>query len=96
MENDRYHKIINYVCQYNNISNEELVDILKHKECRYMLFLLLRRYGCDDKELLKELLKIENKRKLSETYRKAEEKFFVNRAFRDKYLEMEKNAQKII
>lgn len=93
---DKYFKIISKICEVNHISNEELVEILKKRESKYLLVLFLKKYNCCSEEELKELLNVRTKRSINYNYEKAEEKFLINRNFRDKYLEIEKKIDEII
>lgn len=93
---ERYNIIIELICSYKGISKEKLGIILKDKECKYLLFLLLEKYKCSDIEKIKEDLNILNKKALRYNVKKAEEKFFINREFRERYFELEKMAKKII
>ena len=62
---ERYLTIIKFLCERNNISESEIVKILEDRECRYLLFLLLKKHGCDDKNKLKNLLPVTNTRMLT-------------------------------
>jgi hypothetical protein len=73
---------------------EELSKILKDRECKYLLFLLLKKYKCGDAEVLHRDFSIESKKTISYGLKKAEEKFFINKEFRDMYFELEKEIKK--
>lgn len=94
--NERYLTIINFLCERNNISEDQIVKILEDRECRYLLFLLLKKYGCDDKNKLKNLLPDTNNRMLTYNFRKAEEKLLVNSSLREKYFELERRLKEMI
>lgn len=94
--NERYLTIIKFLCERNNISESEIVKILEDRECRYLLFLLLKKYGCDDKNKLKNLLPDTNNRMLTYNFRKAEEKLLVNSSLREKYFELESRLKEMM
>ncbi|WP_027632628.1 hypothetical protein [Clostridium hydrogeniformans] len=93
---DKYLTIINFLCKYNDIDEEEIFKILKDKECRYLLFLLLKKYDCDDKKTLNEFFPERSKRGFTYDFKKAEEKFLVNRDLRKKYFELETRLREMI
>ncbi|MDP4177267.1 MAG: ribose-5-phosphate isomerase [Bacillota bacterium] len=90
-----YKKIINVLCDIMKIKNEELFKILEDKECKYLLLLLLKKYRCADSDVMKKDFDRLNKRVLSYNLKKAEEKFFVNRNFRELYFEVENSIEEI-
>ena len=94
--NERYLTIIKFLWERNNISESEIVKILEDRECRYLLFLLLKKYGCDDKNKLKNLLPDTNNRMLTYNFRKAEEKLLVNSSLREKYFELESRLKEMM
>ncbi|NLM36212.1 MAG: ribose-5-phosphate isomerase [Clostridiales bacterium] len=93
---NKYETIINVICKYKGISKTQLGNILKDKECKYLLLLLLENYKCMDLKQIEEDFKISSKRSIRYNVKKAEEKFFINRSFREKYLELEEIAKQII
>ena len=95
MEN-KYDKILSVICDYKGITREELICVLKDKNYKYLLLLFLKKYKCFDLAKLKEDFSIENKKSIKYSCKKAEEKFFVNREFRELYFEMEEMISKII
>ena len=86
---DKYETILEVMCKTKGISREELFEILKDKECKYLLFLLLKKYRCADMDKLTKDFLIASKKSVNYNFRKAEERFFVNKQFRDLYFEME-------
>jgi hypothetical protein len=93
---DRYTKIIDFICVYKNISRIELFKLLRYKESKYLLLLLLKEYKCAD---INRMCKEFNSRKpttIKNSFKKAEEKFFVNKEFREMYYEVEEMIKKII
>ena len=92
---NKYEKILNVLCDCKGINREEFLNILKDKEYKYLLFLFLKKYKCVDLDKLKKDFKIESKKSINYNCKKAEEKFFVNREFRELYFEMEEIISKI-
>jgi hypothetical protein len=88
-KDDKYIKILETICTIKGISREQLFQILKDRESRYLLFLLLKKYKCTDIEVLSRDFSIESKKSISYNLKKAEEKFFINKEFRDMYFEAE-------
>ncbi|MDP4143462.1 MAG: ribose-5-phosphate isomerase [Bacillota bacterium] len=93
---DKYKKIIEFICDYKGIGKEELFKILNDKDCKSMLFLFLKKYKCMNIDRLSIDLTIKNKTNLNYGYRKAQERFFVNKEFREMYFEMEDELRKLI
>lgn len=93
---DKYAKILEVICEMKGINKEELVKILKDRECKYLLFLLLKKYKCADIEILYKDFSIESKKSVSYNLKKAEEKFFINKEFRDMCFEAEDIINKTI
>lgn len=91
-----YSIVIDNICRINNIDKSEILDMLKKRENKYLLLLMLRKYNMFDKDIIKKLLQVETNRGINYNLRKAEEKFFINREFREKYIEIDKNIEKII
>lgn len=94
-KNTKYEKIIELLCEYKGIKREELIRILEDEECKYLLFLLLKKYNCMDISNLTKDFDINNKRKLNNNVKKAQEKFLLNRRIREMYFEAETIIEKI-
>ncbi|MCT8975786.1 ribose-5-phosphate isomerase [Clostridium sp. CX1] len=92
---ERYEKIINLLCEYKGVKREELLEILKDQNCKYLFFLLIKRYGCDDMGILKRDFPSVNKNKINNNLKKAEEKLLLNRKIRDMYFEAEDLIEKV-
>jgi predicted transcriptional regulator len=92
----KYEMIIDIICNYKGIGKEQLSNILKDRECKYLLFLLLEKYKCVDVDNIRGDLNILSKKSIRYNVKKAEEKFFINRDFREKYFELEEMTKKII
>lgn len=93
-KDDKYEKIINIICEYKNINKEELFKVLADKECKYLMFLLLKKYRCTDMNRLSKDFSIESKKSINYNIRKAEERFLVNRDFREMFFEAEEIIKK--
>jgi hypothetical protein len=74
----------------------ELNVLLKQKECRYLILLLTSNYKCTCVERIIRDFNWKSQRSIKIGMKKAEEKFFINRDFREKYLELENILKKII
>ncbi|MBP1890651.1 hypothetical protein J2Z53_002260 [Clostridium moniliforme] len=93
---ERYFKIIEEICAFNNVSREEIIEMFKEKEIRYLFILFLKKYNCWSEENIKYLLKVKTSKSINYNYRKAEEKLLINKKFRDKYFEIEKKINSVI
>lgn len=93
---DQYLKIIGAICEIKEIPKDKLFKILKDRDSKFLLFLLLKKYRCEDVEKINEDFSINFKRAISYNLRKAEEKFFINKEFRELYFEVEKIIKKDI
>jgi len=93
---DKYDKVIEVLCRAKGINKEELFRLLKDKECKYMMFLLLKKYKCVDLEKLSKDFSIESKKTINYNFKKAEERFFVSKEFRDMYFDLEEIVEKSI
>lgn len=93
---DKYEKILKVICERKGIDERELFKILKDKEYKYLMFLLMKKYKCTDFDRLNQDFSIDSKKRITYNMKKAEEKFFVNKEFRDKYFETEEIINKII
>lgn len=92
----KYEKIVDLICSYKGIAKDQLCNILKDKEFKYLLLLLLENHKCMDLKQMEEDLRIYSKRSIRYGVKKAEEKFFINKSFREKYFELEEMAKQII
>jgi hypothetical protein len=93
---DKYSKIIEFICIYKHISRIELFKLLRHKESEYLLLLLLKKYKCVDIKRICEEFSKKNPTTIKNNFKKAEEKFYINREFREMYYEVEEMIKKII
>jgi hypothetical protein len=93
---DKYLRILQVICGIKGIDREELFRILKDRESKYLLFLLLKKYKCTDMDVLHRDFSIDSKKSINYNMKKAEEKFFINKDFRDMYFEAEGIIEKVI
>lgn len=93
---DRVTIVINVLASYLGIEIKEIDEILKKKENKYMFLLLLKNYKCLQKDKVKEILNIINDKSIKYNIDKAEEKFLVNKEFREMYFEIQEGINKII
>ncbi|MFU0824888.1 ribose-5-phosphate isomerase [Clostridium sp.] len=93
MEN--YEKVIEIICSMKGINRDELFKILQDKELKYLFFLLLKKYKCDDMNKINEDFSIDSRRIVNYNVKKAQEKFFINREFREAYFQAEKRIEEL-
>ncbi|WP_160678346.1 hypothetical protein [Clostridium sp. C8-1-8] len=93
---DRYYKIIELLCTYYDIDINQSKDFLRSRENKYMFLLLMKKYDCVRKEELMNILKAKSSRSINYNVKKAEEKFLINKEFRDKYLYVEEEIEKML
>jgi hypothetical protein len=86
---ENYQKIIDLLCKYKGLSRSELFKILKDQECKHLFYLLIKKYGCADLEMIQKDLPSVNKSKIKNNLKKAEEKLMLNRKIRNMYFEAE-------
>lgn len=93
---DKVSIIINILAVYLGVEVKEINNKLKKKENKYLLLLLLERYNCLNGENVKDLLEIISDKSMKYNIGKAQEKFLVNKRFREMYLEIQEGLNKII
>lgn len=93
---DKVSIIINILAVYLGVEVKEINNKLKKKENKYLLLLLLERYNCLNGENVKGLLEIISDKSMKYNIGKAQEKFLVNKKFREMYLEIQEGLNKII
>ncbi|MCH5139072.1 ribose-5-phosphate isomerase [Clostridiaceae bacterium UIB06] len=92
---EKYEKIINLLCKYKGLSREDLFKILKDQECKYLFYLLIKKYGCDDNMVrIQKDFPTVNKSRIKNNFKKAEEKLLLNRKIRNMYFEAEDLIEK--
>lgn len=82
-----YENIIDLLCKIKKIPKNEIFKILKDRNCKYLFFLLVKKYECMDLLKLKEDFNIKNKKSAVLNMRKACEKFLINNDFRQMFFE---------
>jgi hypothetical protein len=90
---DKYEKVINIICTMKGIEKEELYKILEDKECKYLLFLLLKKYKCDDMNKITRDFYIDNKRVVNYNIRRGQERFLINTDFRETCFKVEEKIK---
>lgn len=89
----KYIKILKNICNYYGIDEENFVELLKKRDNKYILLLILKNNHCLDKEKVKETFKLKTSKGISNSLRLAEEKLLINRIFRERYFELENNIE---
>lgn len=85
----RYEQILELLCNYKGIEKENFIEILKDNECRYLLFLLMKKYDCLNMENLKRDFSLHSKKVIINNLKTAEEKLLFNRRIREMFFEAE-------
>lgn len=91
MNNIKYLEILNYICNYYDMDESELLDLLKKKENRFMLLLILKKNNCLNIYDIMSKFGVKNKRTIEKNIENAEERLLVNNYFRKEYFEIEKD-----
>lgn len=92
----KYVKILESICSYYGIEKENFIELIKNRDNKYILLLILKNNNCLDKEKVKEILRLKNSKSINNSLRLAEEKLLVNRIFRERYFEIEDNIDKMM
>lgn len=93
---DRVAIVMNVLASYLGIEVKEMNEKLRKKENKYIFLLLLKNYKCLQKDKVKEVLDIISDKSIKYNVDKAEEKFLVNKEFRERYFEIQEGLNKII
>ncbi|KZL90067.1 ribose-5-phosphate isomerase [Clostridium magnum] len=92
---EKYEKIIGLLCKYKGLNREDLFKILRDQECKYLFYLLIKKYGCDDNMvIIQKDFPTVNKNRIKNNLKKAEEKLLLNRKIRSMYFEAEDLIEK--
>ncbi|MDR5587734.1 MULTISPECIES: hypothetical protein [Clostridium] len=91
----KYINILNGLCEYYGIGEQDLIELLKERENKYLLLLLLKNYSCLEQENAKEILRVKSSQSVNNNLKSAEEKLLINRDFRKKYFEIQDNIDRI-
>jgi hypothetical protein len=92
----KYIKILKTICSYYGIEEKDFIELIKNRDNKYILLLILKNNNCLDKENVKEILRLKNSRSINNSLRLAEEKLLMNRIFRERYFELENNIDKMM
>jgi len=90
----KYVRILNNICNYYGINQDEFIKLLKNRDNKYILLLILKNNHCLEIDEIKDIFKVKTSKSISSSLRLAEEKLLVNRYFREKYFELENNIEK--
>ncbi|WP_102401461.1 ribose-5-phosphate isomerase [Haloimpatiens massiliensis] len=85
---EKYEIIIKSICEVIGIEKNDIVSILKDNNCKYLLFLTMKKYKCNYTDEVKKKLNINSQRIISVNLKKAKEKFLINREFREVYFQI--------
>ena len=91
---EKYLSIIENICKIKGIEKEELCNILKDKDCTALLFLFMQKYNCLDLDELRKDFSFKTNKTLRNNTEKAEERFLVNKDFRELYFQIDKYISK--
>lgn len=91
----KYMDILNCICRYYGITQDNLIKLMQRKEYRYMLLLILKNNNCLDTEEIKEMLQVKSLRSVSNNIKSAEKTLLINRDFRRKFFDLEDNIEKM-
>lgn len=89
----KYVKILNNICNYYGINEDEFIELLKNRDNKYILLLLLKNNNCLEIDGIKEIFRLNTVKSINSSLRLAEEKLLINRFFREKYFELENNIE---
>ena len=90
----KYVKILNNVCNYYGIDEDKFIELLKNRDNKYILLLILKNNHCLEIDEIKDIFKLKTAKSINNSLRLAEEKLLINRFFREKYFELENNIEK--
>lgn len=93
---DKVTIVMNVLASYLNVDMSEMSNELRKKENKYIFLLLLKNYKCLQKDKIKEVLSIISDKSYKNNIDKAQEKFLINKGFRERYLEIQEGLNKII
>jgi len=90
----KYIKILRNICDYYGIDEEKFVELLKDRDNKYILLLVLKNNRCLETDKIKEIFNLKTSRSINNNLKLAEEKLLINKYFREKYFELENNIEK--
>ncbi|MGG7176942.1 hypothetical protein ACQPU1_05100 [Clostridium paraputrificum] len=91
---EKYIKILEVICEYYGLDEENFIQLLKDRDNKYLLLLLLKKYRCMDEKKVGDILNLKSKRSITYNVRKAEEKLLISKDFRDRFFEIEEGLLK--
>ena len=92
---DRYINILRGISLYYGMDENNFIQLLKHKENKFLLLLLLlKKYKCMDKDKIMSVLNYKSNKSILYNVKRAEEKLLINREFRDKFFQIEESLLK--
>jgi len=90
----KYVKILNNIFNYYGVNEDKFIELLKNRDNKYILLLILKNNHCLEVDKIKEIFKVKTSKSINSSLRLAEEKLLVNRFFREKYFELEDTLEK--
>ena len=91
---DRYINILRGISLYYGMDENNFIQLLKDKENKFLLLLLLKKYKCMDKDKIMGVLNYKSNKSILYNVKRAEEKLLINREFRDKFFQIEESLLK--
>ena len=96
MYKNDYVKVLSIICRYYGTNENQFYELLKNKEKKFLLLLILKNNNILDNYDLINMLGIGSFKKMKSNIKNAEEKFLINSYFRKEYVELEENIKKQI
>jgi len=90
----KYVKILNNIFNYYGVNEDKFIELLKNRDNKYILLLILKNNHCLEVDKIKEIFKVKTSKSINSSLRLAEEKLLVNSFFREKYFELEDTLEK--
>lgn len=84
------------LCYYYGLEWNQVQTKINNKENKYMLLLLLKEYNLIELDKAKKDMGVNCIKNIKYGIKKAEEKFLINKYFRDKYILIEDQVRKVI
>jgi hypothetical protein len=90
----KYVKILNNIFNYYGVNEDKFIELLKNRDNKYILLLILKNNHCLEIDKIKEIFKVKTSKSINSSLRLAEEKLLINSFFREKYFELEDTLEK--
>lgn len=90
----KYVNILNNIANYYGVNEDKFIELLKNRDNKYILLLILKNNHCLEIDEIKEIFKVKTSKSINSSLRLAEEKLLVNSFFREKYFELENTLEK--